>query len=578
MTLQELINEANYRLSLLEKSTIEPDAELLFLREFDNASSVANIETISEIDECDIFLAYLTAKTNFQFETLRERIENIRPLVNDPNMTQEKLRNVFCGMISNCNFTGPTEQAIKTNKIVRKIKESIQDKKIIGILKNNNLSEKYLSSAKSIIELILFINSDIITGYSFDDEVPDELSDRLKQRLDIFADAFILMGIVKSTREICNGTNHNITLVDDNDNVTTIYDESISKKDKKYIHKQVSKLPDYKVIATSYQIISKYHQEKESKLNKIIKGRNKKAQQYRNFITSLEKISLPSEITSYQTSLEFLPDEDLKLEFLRYVYENNLREGTKLQEEYHKTFSKERETYARVLSKHSLPNSEEFLDCVISRYTEEELKTILEDIGKLGITDIDSIYQVLSTSTSKTISTLCSLTKKEIIPKDFYKTHLSIFSSESSIYKTALTNINSFTDSGINPKYLFLNPSILLTDSTSLKRSIELLKDENLLGSIKKDSDISFLTSSDLEERVNTMMFANCYGSVSDNIDLLNYSSTRWKRVVVMQTIDMPVAKEDLSAFLDRDDFFIPDSKIDSYIPAIPKITKPSTK
>lgn len=578
MTLQELINEANYRLSLLEKSTIEPDAELLFLREFDNASSVANIETISEIDECDIFLAYLTAKTNFQFETLRERIENIRPLVNDPNMTQEKLRNVFCGMISNCNFTGPTEQAIKTNKIVRKIKESIQDKKIIEILKNNNLSEKYLSSAKSIIELILFINSDIITGYSFDDEVPDELSDRLKQRLDIFSDAFILMEIVKSTREICNGTNHSITLVDGNDNVTTIYDESISKKDKKYIHKQVSKLPDYKVIATSYKIISKYHQEKESKLNKIIKGRNKKAQQYRNFITSLEKISLPSEITSYQTSLEFLPDEDLKLEFLRYVYENNLKEGTKLQEEYHKTFSKERETYARVLSKHSLPNSEEFLDCVISRYTEEELKTILEDIGKLGITDIDSIYRVLSTSTSKTISTLRSLTEKEIIPKDFYKTHLSIFSSESSTYKTALTNINSFTDSGINPKYLFLNPSILLTDSTSLKRSIELLKDENLLGSIKKDSDISFLTSSDLEERVNTMVFANCYGAVSDNIGLLNYSSTRWKRVVVMKTIDMPVAKEDLSAFLDRDDFFIPDSKIDNYIPDIPKITKPSTK
>ena len=133
--------------------------------------------------------------------------------------------------------------------------------------------------------MILFVNSDIIKGYSFDDEVPDELSDRLKQRLDIFADAFILMEIVKSTREICNGTNHSITLVDDNDNVTTIYDESISKKDKKYIHKQVSKLPDYKVIATSYKIISKYHQEKESKLNKIIKGRNKKAQQYRNFIT-----------------------------------------------------------------------------------------------------------------------------------------------------------------------------------------------------------------------------------------------------------------------------------------------------
>ena len=39
MTLQEIINEVNYRLSLLEKSTIEPDTELLFLREFTGATS-----------------------------------------------------------------------------------------------------------------------------------------------------------------------------------------------------------------------------------------------------------------------------------------------------------------------------------------------------------------------------------------------------------------------------------------------------------------------------------------------------------------------------------------------------------
>lgn len=578
MTLQEIINEVNYRLSLLEKSTIEPDTELLFLREFTGATSTADIETISRIDESAIFLAYLTAKTDFQFEDLRERIEDIKPLINDPNMTQKKLTNVFCGMISNCDFTGPTETAYRTSKIVAKVRESAKEKKIIQILKGNDLSEELLPSAKAIIELVLFFNSDIIAGRSFDDEVTDELNEALSKRLDIFSDAFILMGTIKSAREICNGTSPHISLVDDNDNVVSIYDESITKKNKKYIHKQVSKLTDYKTVIANYHTINKYHQEKESRLNKIIKGRNKKAQQYRNFIESIEKMSLPGEITAYQTSLEFLPDEDLKLEFLRFVYENNLREGKKLQEEYNKTFSKGRATYARILSKHSLPNSEEFLDCVISRYTEEELKTVLEDIGKLGITDIDSVYQVLSTSTSKTISTLRSLTEKEIISKDFYKTHMSIFSSESPTYKTALTNINSFTDSGINPKYLFLNPNILLTDSTSLKRSIELLKDESLLGSIKKDSDISFLTSSDLEERVNTMVFANCYGSVSDNIDLLNYSSTRWKRVVVMQTIDMPVAKEDLSAFLDRDDFFIPDSKIDSYIPAIPKITKPSTK
>lgn len=578
MSLQELINEVNYRLLLLENSPIEPDEELLFLRELISKTSTADIESISRIDESDIFLAYLTAKTDFPFESLRERIKNIKPLINDPNMTQKKLTNVFCGMIANCDFTGPAEESYKTSKIVTKVKESAKEKTLIQILKGNDLPESLLPSAKAIIELVLFFNSDIIAGRSFDDEVTDELNDALNKRLDIFSDAFILMGTIKSAREICNGTSPHISLVDDNDNVVSIYDESISKKDKKYIHKQVSKLTDYKTVTANYQTISKYLQEKESRLSKIIKGKNKKAQQYRNFIESLEKMSLPGEITAYQASLEYLPDEDLKLEFLRCVYENNLKEGAKLQEEYNKTFSKERAVYARILSKHSLPNSEEFLDCVISRYTEEELKSVLEDIGKLGITDIDNIYQVLSSSNSKTISTLRSLTEKEIISKDFYKTHMSIFLSESTTYKTALTNINSFTDFGINPKYLYLNPNILLTDTTSLKERLGLLKEERLLGSIKKDSDISFLTSSDLDKRVNIMKFANCSESVSDNIDLLNYSSTRWKRVVVMQTIDMPVAKEDLSAFLDRDDFFIPDSKIDNYIPVIFKNTKPSTK
>lgn len=575
MTLQEIINEVNYRLSLLENSTIEPDEELVFLRKFMSTSSVASLETTGKIDECDMFLACLTARTDFQFEELREKIKKIRPLINEPSMTQEKLESILGGVIINCDLVGSADEAIKTGNVIATKKDAERAKKIIGVLKNNNVSEKYLSSATAIIELILFVNSDILAGHSFEDSATDEFGDDLDARAEIFYDAFRLMGNIKNIRALSNGINPFGDLFED---FETIYNDLIGKKGQKYMNKQLSKFEECKIVLSRYNIINRYFQEKESRLNKIIKGRNKKAQQYRNFIASIEKMDLPGEITSYQTALEFLPDEDLKLEFLRFVYENNLREGEKLQEEYNKTFSKGRATYARILSKHSLPNSEEFLDCVISRYTEEELKTVLEDIGKLGITDIDSVYQVLSTSTSKTISTLRSLTEKEIISKDFYKTHMSIFSSESPTYKAALTNINSFTDSGINPKYLFLNPNILLTDSTSLKRSIELLKDESLLGSIKKDSDISFLTSSDLEERVNTMMFAGCYGSVSDNIDLLNYSSTRWKRVVVMQTIDIPVAKEDLSAFLDRDDFFIPDSKIDSYIPAIPKITKPSTK
>lgn len=184
----------------------------------------------------------------------------------------------------------------------------------------------------------------------------------------------------------------------------------------------------------------------------------------------------------------------------------------------------------------------------------------------------------MSVSNSTTISLLSSFTEKEIIPSEFYKSHMSIFSTDSNVYSTVLENINTFTTNNINPKYLYSNTSILLVDSIAFKKRIDLLREENLLGSIKKDSDISFFAHEELAERLALIGKSKYMSDVSENISLLNASNVKWKRAIVMESIDMPVSKEDLPAFLDRDDFFIPDSKIDSYIQTLPEISKPSTK
>lgn len=574
MTRQEIIDEVNYRLSQLEETIIEPDDELLFLRKFMAQTQVLNVENISEINECDIFLAALTSKTDFPFQKLKNKVDRIRPLVDDPNTTYENLSNVFCGIIANSKFTGSTDNAIKENKLVGKIKKTIGDKKIIKVLKDNNLPETYLDSAKALIDIVLLLNSDLIAGYNFEDEIPEELGKDLEKRLDIFSDSYALINIIKSIKALYQGTNNHIGIFDESDNVIGINDESITKKQKKHINKQVSKLEEYKKLVSCCKEINGYYIEKENKLTKLLKNKNKKASAYKNLLTNLEKISQSGEITNYQATLEDIPDDDLKLFFLQYVYENNLTEGRKVEEDYHKIFSKEKTDYVKILSEYSLPNNPEFLECVFKRYTAKELDEALSNLSNLRITNNEDICKILATSTSKTISLMKGFAEKEIISPDFCMTHMSIFLSESTIYKTALQNIQFFIDSDINPKYLYLNPNVLLTNSESLKERIEFLKDKNLLGSINKDSDITFLTADDLVERVAVATMAGCYTSVAENIELLNNSSTRWKRVAIMQSIDMPIPKEELSAFLDKDNFFIPDSKIDNYLPEIPIISK----
>ncbi len=566
MTRQELIKEVNARLSLIENSHISISDELSFLRMFTSTNSVNDIESISQIDECEIFLAYLLVTTEVPYEKLKEKIDLIRPMVQDPNMTKKTLRNVFSGIIANWDFEGKTENALKETTIV-KIKKSINDRKVLKVLKSNNIPKEYLNSANAFTELVLLLNEDIIRDYSFEDEVTDELSVQLEERLNIFTDAFVLMGSIKGAKETCDGKNTAIALVDENDNVITITDESITKKDKKYINRQVSKLQEYKEIISKFNIIVNYYNKLENNLGKIIKKRNKKAQAYKNFLTSMQTLATSDEITNYYKALEFIPDEDLKLYFLQYVYNNNLKFTSQLEEEYRRTFTKEKASYNKVLSEYSLPNNDEFLNSIISRYTVDELKETLECFKKINFNDKELICKALSISSKETITFLSSLTEKQIIPVTFYRKNLSVFSNESSKHHTVLENINSITSSGINPRYLYENTDILLVDNDTLQERIDLMKDEELLSSIKKDSDISFFKTPDLASKISIIKRTSHLPSVVDNIDLLNASSTRWKRVLVMETIDMPINSSDLAGFLEKDDFFIPDNKLNDYIP-----------
>ncbi len=574
MTKEELIEEINKRLLLVEKEIIVPDEETLYLKNFLENNSDLSLESIAEINITQMFMAQTLTWLDADFKKIDAIFNKLKPLLENQKLTRKDLSHILKNIVSAHNDSLKKD---KSNFITKGIKNFSVNQRLIKSLKKYGLDESYLDSAKAFIELLDLVIDGTINS---NEECTSEEDDKRKilESTEKLAQGIHTINIIKTAQGICSNNSEKVILNCDN-NPVDINGKSFSKKDRNYLFRKIMKSEEFKDFISEYKKITAYYNEKQTVISKRVRVKNKKSLKYREFLALFQKqTAIPGEITNYHTLLNYIPDQDLQIAFLNYVYENNLSIAETVQEEYHRIFSPEVSAYAQILSSFSMPNNKEFLECVTSRYTKEELQEALAGLKKIKITNPDDIYKILSVSDSTTISLLQSFTEKEIIPSEFYKSHMSIFSTDSNVYSTVLENINTFTTNNINPKYLYSNTSILLVDSMAFKEKIDLLREENLLGSIKKDSDISFFASDELAERLALIGKSKYMEYVSDDISLLNANNVKWKRAIVMESIDMPVSKEDLPAFLDNDDFFIPDSKIDSYIPTLPKISKPSTK
>ena len=574
MTAEELIEEFNKRLSLIENEVIEPDEETLFLKKFLENNSELCLDSIAKINITQMFMAHTLTWLNADFEKIDIIFNRLKPLLENPELTRKDLSSVLKKIVSAHNDLVKNDES---NSITKGIKKFSINQKLIKSLKKHGLDETYLDSANAFMELLDLMIDEVINS---DEEcsLDEDEKSKVLESTEKLAEGIHAINIIKTAQGICSNTGETIILNCDN-NPVDINDKSFSKKDRNNLFRKIMKTDEFKDFISEYKKIAAYYNAKQTVINKRVRVKNKKSLKYREFLALFQKqVETPGEITNYRTLLASIPDQDLQLLFLNYVYRNNLAIAEQVQEKYNKTFSTEVSAYAQILSSFSMPNNKEFLECVTSRYTKEELQEALDGLKKIKITNPEDIYKILSISNSQTISLLKSLTEKEIIPSEFYKSHMSIFSTDSNVYSTVLENINTFTTNNINPKYLYSNTSILLVDSIAFRKRIDLLREENLLGSIKKDSDISFFAREELAERLALIGKSKHMSDVREDISLLNASNVKWKRAIVMESIDMPVSKEDLPAFLDRDDFFIPDSKIDSYIQTLPEISKPSTK
>lgn len=555
MTREQIFKEVQKRLEELENTVDSPSEELLFFRKFVAENSFQNAESLASVDSHDALKAYLLSYEKLDYKKIEAAITEIEPLLKygfDSSDIAEVLDELF-------EIWKATGNGRKTSLL-----NSESEDQSLSITKNNGM-------AKTLVTLLLekkpefSHHQDTCMAYLdlldlYFEEVNPQSAEEAEEKAII----------------ILNGMTFAITLNDVRDRQKLIdetIEEDVANRRKREINqfkRQAQKLLDgtlsLAIIQELYNIIFSHYKTMEKSLSKSAKIRNKNAQIYRNFLSFFAGMSTSESIKGYRPMVMNIPDEDLKKEILIYIYKYNLEAQKRTEEKYQDTVPNENSAYYDILKKYGILQTSEVYAKLHSKYQQEALSQSLESLNNLGITDGDILYQILLVSNEKTILTLSELAKKEIFPVEVLQESPAVFNPNTVWYKSAMKNIDTIVEAGINPRYLSRNKDVLFASNEVVRENIAALKESKLITSINKDTDISFIGQSDTNKRVALVSATNNTSSVAEDINLLNYDFWHWGRVYIMQSLSLPVPKEKLRSTLESKSFFISDLEIESYI------------
>ena len=365
----------------------------------------------------------------------------------------------------------------------------------------------------------------------------------------------------------------NINMRDDNSIAEALNKINFSTLPKKYVNKAI-KNTKQTILKDLYNasdakpifehIISWYENEKKS-LNVYKREKRKQAQKCEEFIHLFSTAVNKKEITNFSSLIFYIPDEKLQKEILDFIYSHNEIEYKQLENDYIKLSEDTILNYKVILNNYNIDASAYDIEDIL-KYDIETLKLILESLKSIYIEDSDIIIKILKSSDIKSFNEIFTLVKKEIISSQFIIEHPEIFETDSYIYKNVLKIVNFFVDLRINPLHLSNNQNVLLIDFELLSRNLNILSQYNLLRSIKSDINYMFLYKSNLSNIIDLILELGFEEELVSNINLLNIDEERWKRVILLKNMNMPIKNYiELISILDNE-FFISDKDIDKYI------------
>lgn len=344
--------------------------------------------------------------------------------------------------------------------------------------------------------------------------------------------------------------------------------KKIRQKDKdKEVYKQLKE--SYKIdnIKSLYTRITKFVQEELSKVKRKQKASNKEMSGYKQALTSLDRALTQEEIRNPQSIINTATKEEIKKAILKLIYEHNMEYYKRLEEELNELSKNTKNHYIALLNDYNIKISESDLHKIMTNKV-SELKAILKVLKMLEINE--NIVEILKNTNINIVNRIKDLMENGYITKNYIIKNLDIFNVDSEKLdklENGILIVNSFN---INPGIFSKNPEILIDNQENLVSNLEILKSYNLIKSLKKAEDFTFLMQSNIEIKIDKFLELGYEKYLEDDISLLKTNNI--KRLEVLKALNMDAqSKEELERVLTSDKFFIKDDSLDEYIPDIVK-------
>lgn len=537
MTKQELIDCCSERVSEIRTKLDAVFPEYEFYCDFFSDYSIKSTKGIISIPSTDLVTAYLNAVIDKTFSEIGQTVTSFSYIFDrfgyeDLAILRETLQVLHEG--GSKNFDNLRKAFSTSNK-----------RKGHRFIFSNGKSELM----NAVLERLLDINNrgfaDITKFLEFYEENPETMN-------------FIIhyVGSAKEIEDLYE-TAHKLTI-----DATRGLSGMNKKRNNQVVKMFMKDAVHEKEFVESIKVIEEYYSNLSSKERSERRRLAKNEKAYLEFINNLPKVFSDEEIRDYQTIIKNIPDEDVKLEFLKLVYEHNMEGYEKTMSAYNELSKNSSVRFLSLLQDNGISKDEVRLSSVMKNSYDDVVKML--KVLRSIFEDKKIIIKGLELAKVEDVLYLKELIDKGVLTKESIANNISIFSSESPIRKLLNENIKSANEYELNPSIFGLNPELLLK-SDRLDYNLIVLENYDLIKYLKGQNDYSFLDKEGLMTKIDKFLELGYERFIKEDITLLNEDNI--DRIYVLKSIGViPETKEELLSYLRSDKFLVADDKVNDYI------------
>jgi len=266
--------------------------------------------------------------------------------------------------------------------------------------------------------------------------------------------------------------------------------------------------------------------------------------------------------------MSLIIDEDVKKEF---VYQLNIvqkKEFDDLYKEYCRLSTDNQLEIQMIFKKYNYDFNSLSLNIKnkVIELNRDILDNFLFNLKQLNIDD-NNLSFILENSNYDILNNVISMIKDGILTTEFVINNLNILSiNKQGKYNNLVNLLDFIKNENINPRLFINDQGMYLSDSNVIKNNLMILKQYNLLSSLKTTEIFDLLKGNDLVSKIDMLLELGYEKELENNLGILNNDSKKIKSLYLLKDMNLlPTDMDSLVMVLDNESF-IPVNEIDDYI------------